>query len=235
MQRPAAMFASAASRSFHVSPRARGQGETDNELSAKLKEEIHYEKEAAAELAGKEPEFIQEFKNAGIWQIEAKTGNDEVVLSRKFGNETIRVLFSIAEIENPAESQVDEDGNPIENEDEPAFPVRCAITITKPTGGALSVDCNADNGAFVVDNISYYADSTLATDLTAEADWKRRGLYVGPQFEQLDAGVQESFERYLEERGIGPTLAMFIPDYVEFKEQQEYTKWLQNVDSFVSA
>lgn len=36
-------------------------------------------------------------------------------------------------------------------------------------------------GQFVVDNIAYYKDGSLATDLTAEADWKRRGIYMGPQ------------------------------------------------------
>ena len=36
-------------------------------------------------------------------------------------------------------------------------------------------------GQFVIENISFYDDAKLGTDLTAEADWKRRGLYVGPQ------------------------------------------------------
>ena len=36
-------------------------------------------------------------------------------------------------------------------------------------------------GQFVIENISFYDDASLGTDLTAEADWKRRGLYIGPQ------------------------------------------------------
>lgn len=36
------------------------------------------------------------------------------------------------------------------------------------------------DGTFVTDNISFYADAKTGTDLTAEADWKRRGLYIGP-------------------------------------------------------
>ena len=47
--------------------------------------------------------------------------------------------------------------------------------------GALSVDAVCQEGVFVVENVSYYNDSKLATDLTPEADWKRRGLYIGPQ------------------------------------------------------
>jgi complement component 1 Q subcomponent-binding protein, mitochondrial len=36
-------------------------------------------------------------------------------------------------------------------------------------------------GVFVVENISFYNDAKLVTELTADADWKRRGLYIGPQ------------------------------------------------------
>jgi len=38
-------------------------------------------------------------------------------------------------------------------------------------------------GHFVVENVSFYGDAKLGTDLTAEADWKRRGAYIGPQVE----------------------------------------------------
>lgn len=37
------------------------------------------------------------------------------------------------------------------------------------------------DGHFIIDSISFYRDSQLGTELTAEADWKRRGLYIGPQ------------------------------------------------------
>jgi complement component 1 Q subcomponent-binding protein len=32
----------------------------------------------------------------------------------------------------------------------------------------------------------YYKDGKLADDQSAEADWQRRGLYIGPQFAELD-------------------------------------------------
>ena len=37
------------------------------------------------------------------------------------------------------------------------------------------------DGTFITDNISFYQDGKVGTELTAEADWKRRGLYIGPQ------------------------------------------------------
>ena len=47
--------------------------------------------------------------------------------------------------------------------------------------GAMSIDTVCQEGTFVVENVSFYKDSKLATELTSEADWKRRGLYIGPQ------------------------------------------------------
>ena len=47
--------------------------------------------------------------------------------------------------------------------------------------GALTFDAMAQEGLFVIESISFYADSSLGTEMTAEADWKRRGLYIGPQ------------------------------------------------------
>lgn len=86
--------------------------------------------------------------------------------------------------------------------------------------GSLNIDTMCQEGAFLVDNISFYPDSKLGTELTAEADWKRRGLYIGPQFDTLDVTVQEEFEKWLNERGVNENLATFIPEYSEHKEQK---------------
>jgi complement component 1 Q subcomponent-binding protein, mitochondrial len=105
----------------------------------------------------------------------------------------------------------------------------------QPNKGALNIDAQAQDGEFLVEAISFYSDAKLASDLTVEADWARRGLYVGPQFETLDEKVQEQFYTYLEERGISTELALFIPELAEWKEQREYCKWLENVKAFVDA
>lgn len=49
----------------------------------------------------------------------------------------------------------------------------------------MSIDAVCQEGVFVLENVSFYKDAKLATDLTAEADWKRRGLYIGPQVRPL--------------------------------------------------
>lgn len=229
-------------RAFHSTRLNRSAGESDSELSAKLQQEISYEQESTpipgqeSADANAEPAFLTDFKNQGVWKIEDHAGSDEIALTRDFGNEHIRVLFSIGDIDS-SEAEMDESDevDVKEDEDGPAFPVRCAITISKQNNGALTIDAQAVDGAFNIQNISFYRDDKLATDLTADADWARRGLYIGPQFETLDEGVQAQFESFLEERGLSTDLALFIPNFAEFKEQREYCAWLENVKKFVDA
>lgn len=40
------------------------------------------------------------------------------------------------------------------------------------------------------------------------------------KFDNLDINVQEEFESFLRERGISEGLALFIPEYAEYKEQK---------------
>lgn len=124
-----------------------------------------------------------------------------------FSSRRIRLLFSIADIDTPESEFEGEEGEGEQaNEDaqDPSFPIRAAITVTKVAPlmrssaftnadkvhclfhiqagkGALSIDAIIQDGAFIVDNISFYDNAKLATDNTAEADWARRGLYIGPQ------------------------------------------------------
>ncbi|KAI8646106.1 mitochondrial glycoprotein [Parasitella parasitica] len=222
-------------RSFSAAiPRWGNGAVVDADLAHKLDEELQYEK--STEEAG-QPEFVKEFLEANSFEIEDKAGVDEVTLSRTFGNEKIRVLFSISDINNatPDEFLPEDDMVDTENEEEDvSFPVRASVTIEKDGQGAVTIDTVAQDGEIAIESVMYYKDGKLADEQSAEADWQRRGLYIGPQFAELDEGLQNLFERYLEERGINTTLANFLPDYVEFKEQKEYTQWLQNMKNFVS-
>jgi len=223
-----------AARAFSVSTRCFSEGSVDIVLSQKLAEELKYEKEADST----EPEFLTTFKAQKIWEIQDVAGNDEVTLVRKFGNETIRLMFSIADIQSAEEDPEyeQEEGEGAEDQALNTYPVRASFSITKNNAkGSINIDTMCQEGAFIIDNMSYYPNAELGTDLTAEADWKRRGLYIGPQFDTLDVAVQEEIEKWLQERGINENLAMFIPEYSEFKEQKEYVRWLENVKNFVEA
>jgi len=116
-----------------------------------------------------------------------------------------------------------------------AVPCQLNIVIEKPGKGALNVMATAQDGGIVVENLYYYADAALAHGATAETAHKGEDVYPGPSFGTLDEDLQVLMERYLEERGITQALAVFVPDYLDVKEQREYLAWLNNVKNFVDA
>jgi complement component 1 Q subcomponent-binding protein len=227
-------IALSATRAFSTTPSHFSAGSSDVLFSQKLAEELQYEKESAAT---EDPEFLKAFREQGVWTLEGVEGNDEVTLTRKFGNENIRVMFSIADYQPEEEAaELDQESQEGEESASNEYPVRVSFSVTKDNAkGALNIDTVCQEGAFLVDNISFYHDAKLATDLTADADWKRRGLYIGPQFDSLDVAVQEEFEKWLHERGVNESLATFIWEFSEYREQKEYVTWLENVKGFVEA
>ncbi|ORZ09092.1 mitochondrial glyco protein, partial [Lobosporangium transversale] len=224
----------------------------DKEFTSVLENEIKHEEEQGDEV----PEYITNYLKTSPFQITDKPGSDEVILTRKFGNEDIKVVFSVSDINNAdEEEELDLEGD-LEDEGQQqqslsasgddteegeddleslTFPVRCLITISKPNAGSISVDAIAQDGTFIVESISNIKDSVLANTSTAEADWEKRGLYSGPPFSELDEQLQITFEKYLEERQIDGDLANFVPNYVFHKDQVEYTNWLKELKGFVSA
>ncbi|KAL0637792.1 Mitochondrial acidic protein mam33 [Maublancomyces gigas] len=244
------------------------QGTVDEELAAKFDSELSLE---LMEYQDEMPLGLKEFLDSSLFEVNDKPGEEEVELVGKFGDETIRVEFSIADLNvaNSAEDlddsalfddQTSDDGitsggtqsksgksegrSPAGNTDEEddfdddqpvSFPSRVNVTIEKASGGALQFEAVAQDGMIVIDNVYYHKSAELATAKTVHADWERRGLYAGPPFANLDEDLQVLLERYLDERGINTALALFIPDYIDYKEQKEYVSWLSNVKNFVES
>lgn len=116
-----------------------------------------------------------------------------------------------------------------EGEQEPSFPARVNVTIEKQgKEGALQIETVAQDGMIAIENVYYYQNAELADAKTAEKDWDRRVLYTGPPFGNLDEDLQVLLERYLDERGVNTALALFVPDYIDVKEQREYLNWLSS-------
>jgi complement component 1 Q subcomponent-binding protein len=135
------------------------------------------------------------------------------------------------------EDSVAESDNEMMGEDEhdSSFAARVNIIVEKANKGALAVEAIAQSGAILIENAYFYPDASLAHAKTADKIHERQDLYVGPPFSNLDEDLQVLLERYLEERGINTALALFVPDYIDVKEQKEYVSWLTNVKSFVEA
>jgi len=231
-------------------------------LIAKLKSEIEIENELKE--GDEVPISVKDFLENGPFEITDIPGQEDVVLTRKFGDETIKVTFSIADLNNVDPEadygdramedeeygtdninqgasknfkQAPEDSVEVEAEEEApeSFPARLNVVIEKAGKGALSVESVAQDGMIVVDNVYYYSDPAHAYAKTAEKVREREDLYVGPPFGNLDEDLQVLLEKYLDERGINTALALFVPDYIDMKEQKEYLRWLSNTKSFIEA
>lgn len=134
--------------------------------------------------------------------------------------------FQIAPEDDIAPADRDEFRN--DNEVQENFPVRVQVHITRKGKGALTISCIADGGELEIEDIFSYTKPELAEAKTAEHEFAGRNVYTGPPFGQLDEGLQELLESYLEERGINTAMALFIPGYIDMKEQKEYVKWLKS-------
>lgn len=127
-----------------------------------------------------------------------------------------------------------------DEQQEPSFPAHLNITIERPDKGALQFEAIAQDGLIVIEQVYYYKDSSRLVDVTTSMDLKdaskaedasttsepKGDPYTGPPFGNLDEDLQVLFEKYLEERGINTQLALFVPEYIDYKEQREYLSWL---------
>ncbi|KFZ01945.1 hypothetical protein V500_00549 [Pseudogymnoascus sp. VKM F-4518 (FW-2643)] len=227
-------------------------GEVDDELVAKLDSEISMELEMKEN--SEVPQSVREYLENGPFEIQDVEGSEEVVLTRTYGDESIRVSFSVADLNaidpeadyedramadeedvDQQEKELAEEDGEGESEAPESFPVRVNVIIEKANKGALAVETIAQDGQIIIDNVYYYKDAAQARAKSAELAHTRQDLYVGPPFGNLDEDLQIVLERYLDERGINTALALFAPDYIDMKEQKEYLAWLANVKGFVEA
>ena len=111
-----------------------------------------------------------------------------------------------------------------------------ALLLTSCVQGALRINLIADNGAFAIQSVAHLPDSKHHNSLTASELLRSdqdTTAYTGPPFQQLDEEVQSLMESYLDVRGVNTALALFVPEYIDVKEQREYLGWLGRVKGFV--
>ncbi|OQO08169.1 hypothetical protein B0A48_06963 [Cryoendolithus antarcticus] len=94
---------------------------------------------------------------------------------------------------------------------------------SSPNKGALRINLMADSGEFRVENVTHFPSADLPKAQVASQPLDTETAYAGPPFMQLDEDLQALFEAYLNERGIDTALAIFIPEYIDVKEQQDVT------------
>ena len=135
------------------------------------------------------------------------------------GNLRVAPEDSAAQSDQEMESQ---DG---EQTQEPGYPVNITVDIQKPKKGALQISAMVQDGLIAIESVKYFKDAKYADAKTV----MKEGMtypYSGPPFTNLDEDLQVLFEKYLDERGINTTMALFLPEYIDYKEQREYLGWL---------
>ncbi|KAI0122722.1 mitochondrial glycoprotein [Daldinia grandis] len=232
--------------------------EVDEELSVKLESELQFENELKEDE--QLPASVKDFLQNTPFDLKDEPGKEDVSLTRKFGNENITVTFSISDLANyepddvfneesvlddeDAESPEDRRTSPAESEEaleddieggDAPVPCRLNIVVEKPGKGALNIEAMAQDGQIIVENFYYFKDPKMAYGKTADIAHAAQDIYPGPPFGSLDEDLQILMERYLEERGVTQALAVFVPDYMDIKEQREYQTWLKDVKGFVDA
>ena len=121
-----------------------------------------------------------------------------------------------------------EEGEDAEPGQEPSFPAHLSITIERPNKGALQLEAVAQDGLIAIDSVYFYKDAKYLDPATPEQETQASNLYTGPPFANLDEDVQVLFEKFLDERGINTTMALWVPEYIDYKEQKEYLNWLNS-------
>ncbi|KAI0433121.1 mitochondrial glycoprotein [Xylaria sp. FL1042] len=243
--------------SFSSTPlRQAPANEADQELLEKLESEVQFENEMKA--SEQLPASIQDFLQNSRYELKDEPGQEDVFLVRKMGNETITVSFTISDLANYEPDEAFNEDSALTDEEldtpegkqlaeaeaqegledeepESAVPCRLNIVVEKPNKGALNIEAIAQDGSILVENFYYYKDPKMAHSSSPEAVHGAEDVYPGPPFGSLDEDLQLLMERYLEERGISTAMAIFVPDYMNVKEQREYQAWLKNIKSFVEA
>ena len=105
---------------------------TSQHLSTKLEKEIEFEKDSSDRRTDSDENVRTFCKQNSFWEIEDKSGEPEIVLRRKYEDESIVVVFSIADLETPSPYIDDEvDDALTDNDGEPE-------TMGSQSGGANS-------------------------------------------------------------------------------------------------
>ncbi|XP_013627790.1 PREDICTED: uncharacterized protein At2g39795, mitochondrial-like isoform X2 [Brassica oleracea var. oleracea] len=141
-------------------------------------------------------------------EIESSVINEDASDNDEFGDETILVL-----IDRPKVPQDDEE-----------------LVFGIPMGVYVSKD---DDGLRLKFGVKAFADEIVIDSVAVQQRRESKWSYQGPDIDDLDENLQKAFNKFLEIRGINPTITDFLADYLANKDKREHLRWLKDVKSFV--
>ncbi|KAH0889068.1 hypothetical protein HID58_051497 [Brassica napus] len=81
--------------------------------------------------------------------------------------------------------------------------------------------------------VKAFADEIVIDSVAVQQRRESKWSYQGPDIDDLDENLHKAFNKFLEIRGINPTITDFLADYLANKDKREHLRWLKDVKSFV--
>ncbi|XP_016167054.1 uncharacterized protein At2g39795, mitochondrial isoform X2 [Arachis ipaensis] len=158
------------------------------------------------------------------FKILDQPGQQTIMLERTYQGEEIKVEVHMPDLVTGEEN---DDGRDDDDESERASQssIPLSVSVYKKDGPYLEFSCVAYPDEVVIDSLSVKNPEPSEDQIA----------YEGPDFQDLDEGLQKSFHKYLEIRGIKPSTTNFLHEYMINKDSREYLVWLQKLKQFVEA
>ncbi|CAN8298328.1 unnamed protein product [Cochlearia groenlandica] len=180
---------------------------------------------------------VEETPSGFPFKMEDKPGTKTVVLSREFKGESVKVEVHMTNLVTGSKEDDEEDDEDDEesdeeeeHEDKPEKPkqsnVPLLVTLSKKTGPSLEFRCTAFPDRIVIKDMWVTFPDDPSMDELA---------YEGPSFRVLDEKLRKAFHRYIEIRGINPSMINFLHEYMINKDSKEHLLWLRTLKNFVKS
>jgi complement component 1 Q subcomponent-binding protein len=206
------------SPAIQVARGVRAFSSAQTKLSKILEAEAKHEKDQY-----EEPPLVKDFVAKSPFTFSMTAGDVNMTLSRESGGKKMVVDWQLT-------SPFGDDAMEENEQDDSAPPTDFTFSVESTSGDeGLIFYCSTSSGdgdRFVIGNVRQYSSKEEKDSNTA---------YNGPDFEDLDEKLQESFLEYLKDSGLTDELCDFIDATALDKEQVEYMRWLKNAQQFLAA
>jgi complement component 1 Q subcomponent-binding protein len=113
---------------------------------------------------------------------------------------------------------------------EPSVPVRFSVTATK-AGKSLVLVCLSEDASPRIHSVSISTQDVEVIHQTGIGATQ----YQGPEFGELAEDLQEAFQNFLgQDVGISQEVASFVAMMADYKEQAQYTQFLDDAKAILS-
>mmetsp|Transcript_486 Transcript_486/g.791 ORF Transcript_486/g.791 Transcript_486/m.791 type:complete len:270 (-) Transcript_486:66-875(-) len=218
--RPTSQLLSSSSSAASLMNRCFSASASSEELSTILSRELSEEEEnGALEMPSELIELKEELANE--WDILDDNESGTVKMFSKSGR--VSIVFHC---QDTLEVDFDDD----DDGDEASPEVRFTLTVQK-AGKTIVMNCVSVEANAVVETVAVTMEDVETIHVSGKVSDK---LYQGPQFDELEEDLQEAFTTFVQtDCGVHTNVAAFISMYADFKEQEEYIRWLKQVQSII--